>query len=205
MAPICAPPVAPSAQKLPTASGEHSGEPVFLREELEEGEMEPETLRVISPSSLGGLLMGSAQTQSCVALEGPDAACVVSPAEEGILGDNLSPIRGLCLEKAQFTPCEVDGGLVVNPVQSMLSEHDPSLLKSLSDSQSMEMVSFEENKSGGLEFSVSASGERESMCGSELDIFTPASTGEEGAILTPLCTLPPYYGSGSSKWVFKKV
>ncbi|KAF5471359.1 hypothetical protein F2P56_011801 [Juglans regia] len=199
MAPICAPPVAlpaqKPAQKLPTASGEYSNEPILRRVELEDGEMELETLRVVFPSSSGGLLMGSAQTKPCLASEVPDAVSVGLPAEEGLLCDFLSPIRGLCLEKAQSTPCVVEGSPVANPVQR--------------DSQSMEMVSVEENKSGGgfegLKVPVPASGEPKSVCGSELDFFTPANTGEEGAILTPLCTLPPNYGNSSSKWVFKKV
>lgn len=54
---------------------------------------------------------------------------------------------------------------------------------------------------------VPASGKSDSVSGSELALFSPASTGEEGAILTPLCTLPPSstYGSCSSNWAFKKV
>ncbi|XP_035545987.1 uncharacterized protein LOC118348461 [Juglans regia] len=65
----------------------------------------------------------------------------------------------------------------------------------------LDMVSFEEKKCGDgveeLNFFAPVSGEPDSVCGSELAVFTPANTRKEGDFLTPLCTLPPSANYGS--------
>lgn len=135
-----------------------------------------EDLWVDSPSSLGWLLLENAQTQSCLVVKGPNAPVhLVSPAKDGFLVDFLSSAHGLSMENAQTKPCVVDGGPMVIPVQSDVSEHDLSLLGSPTDSFSLEMVSFEENKCGnGAEkskFLAPVNGEPDSVCGSKLIFF----------------------------------
>ncbi|KAF5443230.1 hypothetical protein F2P56_035805 [Juglans regia] len=189
-APISVSPTPTPSQKEPPVAVDHHGVPLgpFRREEGDDAEVTEERIisRAVFPSQSAGFLLENSQSQPQVVDEGVDVTPVkVSAAEDGHLVGFTSLSCGLSLENMQKRPCVVDGGPVVNP---MHSEHGFSELGSPM----------------GL---APSSGELDSVCGSELALFSPVSTGEEGVILTPLCTLPPSstYGSCSSNWVFKKV
>ncbi|KAF5449121.1 hypothetical protein F2P56_029600 [Juglans regia] len=175
-------------QKFSLDNVDHHGESVntcsVIGESVEVSAKDGSSYVDLSSLSPGVL---KTQSQSHGVGEGTDALLVLSNMSEhevSLQGHEVSLSPGVLKRQSQSQ--EVGEGFDALLVLSNMSEHAPVV----------NQLILAESR-----------GEPILTCSSDLALFSSDSIGEEGASLTPLCTLPPSskYGSCPSNWVFKKV